>query len=101
MDYNWPGNVRELQNAIERAVAFTAFDHITVEDLPEKIRTHGGVPSVTASETATELVTLVEVERRHIARVLKAVLGNKTQAARVLGVDRRTLYRKLEMYQVD
>jgi two-component system response regulator HydG len=101
MDYNWPGNVRELQNAIERAVAFTAFDHITVDDLPEKIRTYGGVPHVTQPETTTELLTLVEVERRHIARVLKAVLGNKTQAARVLGVDRRTLYRKLEMYQVD
>jgi DNA-binding NtrC family response regulator len=101
MDYNWPGNVRELQNAIERAVAFTAFDHITVDDLPEKIRTYGGVPHVSQPETTTELLTLVEVERRHIARVLKAVLGNKTQAARVLGVDRRTLYRKLEMYQVD
>jgi DNA-binding NtrC family response regulator len=101
MDYNWPGNVRELQNAIERAVAFTAFDHITVDDLPEKIRTYGGVPHVMQPETTTELLTLVEVERRHIARVLKAVLGNKTQAARVLGVDRRTLYRKLEMYQVD
>ncbi|HMJ15288.1 MAG TPA: sigma-54 dependent transcriptional regulator [Polyangiaceae bacterium] len=101
MDYNWPGNVRELQNAMERAVAFTAFDHITVDDLPEKIRTYGGVPNVTQPETTTELLTLVEVERRHIARVLKAVLGNKTQAARVLGVDRRTLYRKLEMYQVD
>jgi two-component system response regulator HydG len=101
MDYNWPGNVRELQNAMERAVAFTAFDHITVDDLPERIRNYGGVPNVTQAETATELLTLVEVERRHIARVLKAVLGNKTQAARVLGVDRRTLYRKLEMYQVD
>jgi DNA-binding NtrC family response regulator len=93
--------VRELQNAIERAVAFTAFDHVTVDDLPEKIRNYGGVPSVQQAEVNTELLTLVEVERRHIARVLKAVLGNKTQAARVLGVDRRTLYRKLEMYQVD
>jgi DNA-binding NtrC family response regulator len=101
MDYNWPGNVRELQNAMERAVAFTAFDHITVDDLPEKIRNYGGVPNLTEAEPSTELLTLVEVERRHIARVLKAVLGNKTQAARVLGVDRRTLYRKLEMYQVD
>ena len=72
-----------------------------LDDLPEKIRTYGGVPNVTQPETSTELLTLVEVERRHIARVLKAVLGNKTQAARVLGVDRRTLYRKLEMYQVD
>jgi two-component system response regulator HydG len=96
--YSWPGNVRELQNCIERAVALTNFDRITVEDLPEKIRSYRRSHVVVASDDPSELVPLEEVERRYILRVMEAVGRNKTLAAHVLGLDRKTLYRKLERY---
>jgi two-component system, NtrC family, response regulator AtoC len=91
--YPWPGNVRELENSIERAVALTQHEQILIDDLPDRIRDHHGWR---APDDLAELVPLHEVERRYIARVLEAVGGNKTLAARVLGVDRKTLYRKLE-----
>lgn len=94
--YHWPGNVRELENSIERAVALTQFDHINVEDLPERIRAHRPDTMVMMPETAEELVTVEELERRYLLHVLKVVHGNKSRAARILGYDRRTLYRKLE-----
>ena len=93
------GNVRELQNCIERAVALTRFEQITVEDLPEKVRRlHARRTCVVAGDDPSELVTLEEVERRYILRVLEAVGGNKTLAAQVLGFDRKTLYRKLDRW---
>jgi two-component system response regulator AtoC len=97
--YVWPGNVRELRNCIERAVALTQFEEITVDDLPERIRTYHASFVVVASDDPTELVPLEEVERRYILRVLESVHGNKTSAARILGLDRVTLYRKLERYR--
>ena len=96
--YRWPGNVRELQNCIERAVALTRYEELTVQDLPEKIRDYRDPPLFLPGEDPVELMPMDEVERRHILRVLKAVGGNKTTAAEVLGFDRRTLYRKLERY---
>jgi len=98
MAYDWPGNVRELQNCMERAVALARFDTITADDLPEKVR--GARPShvIVEGNDPSELLSMDEVERRYITRVLAAVGGNKTMAARVLGFDRRTLYRKLAHY---
>jgi DNA-binding NtrC family response regulator len=93
--YSWPGNVRELQNCIEHAVALTRYEEITVGDLPEKIRAYRPSHVVIAADDPSELVALEEVERRYIARVMEAVGGNKTLAARVLGIGRKTLYRKL------
>ena len=99
MSYAWPGNVRELQNCVERSVALARFEQISVEDLPEKIRDyHAWQPAQQPSDAASELLPLEEVERRHIVRVLAAVAGNKTDAARILGFDRRTMYRKLERF---
>ena len=98
LDYDWPGNVRELQNCIERAVTLTRFEKIIVEDLPEKIQHYRSSQLVIIGDDHQQLLTLEELERRYIERVLKAVGGNKTQAAQVLGLDRRTLYRKLERY---
>jgi two-component system response regulator HydG len=100
MTYRWPGNVRELQNAIERAVALTAFEDLTVEDLPEKVRSYRSFHVLVAGEDPSELLPMEEVERRYILRVLEALGGNKTEAAKVLRVDRKTLYRKLERYGV-
>ncbi len=99
--YAWPGNVRELQNSMERAIALARFEDICVDDLPEKIRDYRFSHVVLASNDPTELVPLEEVERRYILRVLEAVAGNKTAAARVLGLERKTLYRKLERYAAD
>jgi DNA-binding NtrC family response regulator len=95
--YPWPGNVRELANVIERAVALTHHDHVTVHDLPEKIAEHRRSHVVLTD--ATEFVTLEEMERRYILQILGAVGGSKSVAARTLGLDRTTLWRKLERYQ--
>ncbi|NUP06529.1 MAG: sigma-54-dependent Fis family transcriptional regulator [Polyangiaceae bacterium] len=96
LSYEWPGNVRELENCIERALALARFDQLTVQDLPEKMHTHRAQQLVVDATSPTELVTIDELERRYIQRVLSLVGGNKTRAARILGLDRRTLYRKLE-----
>ena len=98
--YAWPDNIRELQNCIECAVALTPFDQLSVDDLPEKIRSYRRSHVLVTSDDPAELVTLDEVDRRYVLRVLEATGGNKRQAARVLGLDRRTLYRKLERYGV-
>ena len=95
--YSWPGNVRELRNVMERALALTRYDSITLEDLPDKIREHQGGTVFIGGEDPTELVSLEQVERRYIEHVLKAVDQNRTQAARILGLDRKTLYRKLKV----
>jgi DNA-binding NtrC family response regulator len=95
-DYDWPGNVRELQNAIERATALCDHDLILPDDLPERIRGHRRAPTLLAGDDPSALVPLEVVEQRYIAHVLAATGGNKTLAARILGVDRKTLYRRLE-----
>ncbi len=97
--HDWPGNVRELQNCIERAVTLTACDQIVPDDLPEGIRASlPGKPSLSLPEPS-DLVPLEEVERRYILRVLEASGGNRTMAARTLGLDRKTLYRKLDLWE--
>jgi two-component system response regulator HydG len=98
--YTWPGNVRELQNCMERAVALTRHDHITVEDLPEKVRSHKATRIVVDADDPASFVTLEELERRYILKVLEASGGARKKAAHVLGVDRKTLYRKLVRYGV-
>jgi two-component system response regulator AtoC len=101
LSYTWPGNVRELQNVMERAVAFARYDEITTEDLPEKIRSYRqSHVMVETTKDPVEMVPLEEIERRYILRVLQAVGGSRSQAAKILGVDRKTLYRKLERYGV-
>jgi len=97
--YPWPGNVRELQNCMERAVALTIYTQITVDDLPEKVREYRRSHVVIAGDDPSELASLEEMERRYILRVLEAAGGNKTLAADILGVGRKTLYRKLERWQ--
>ncbi len=96
--YSWPGNVRELRNAMERAVALTQYEKIAVEDLPEKIRDYLSSDLVMGGSNPTELIPLEDFERRYILHVLQSVGGNRTLAARTLGLDRKTLYRKLQQY---
>jgi len=101
LNYAWPGNIRELRNTIERAVVLTRYEKISVDDLPEKIRDYKTSNFLVGSDNPSELIPVQEVERRYILHVLKTVGGNKTLAARVLGLDRKTLYRKLQYYKVD
>jgi DNA-binding NtrC family response regulator len=99
--YAWPGNIRELQNCIERAVTLTRYEEIGVDDLPDRVRSYKSSHVLVAAEDPSELVPMEEVERRYILRVLEAMGGNKTAAARTLGVERKTLYRKLEHFGID
>jgi two-component system response regulator HydG len=99
MSYDWPGNVRELENCMERAVALARFDEITIDDLPAKVREHRAAETCTEGDDPTQLPSMEVVEERYIRKVLAAVGGNKTSAAKVLGFDRRTLYRKLKPQQ--
>jgi DNA-binding NtrC family response regulator len=98
--YSWPGNVRELQNCIERAVALAQFDHIGVEDLPDRVAHSKSTHGVPETCDPAAVLPMDEVERRHIGQVLIALNGNKASAARLLGMDRRTLYRKLERWDL-
>jgi DNA-binding NtrC family response regulator len=95
--YAWPGNIRELRNVIERALALSCHDLITLEDLPEQIRHPvGEAPLPTGLVEPGTILPLEEMERRYIHQVLEQLEGNRTLAARLLGVDRKTLYRKLK-----
>jgi DNA-binding NtrC family response regulator len=101
LNYTWPGNVRELRNTIERAVVLTRYEKISVDDLPEKIRNYKASHFLVGSDNPAELVPIHEVERHYILHVLKTVGGNKTLAARVLNLNRKTLYRKLQHYKIE
>jgi two-component system response regulator HydG len=93
--HSWPGNVRELENSIERALVLGRDDVLWPEDLPEALRRQA-VPR--AADAGAPPLPLSEVEREHILRTLREARGNKTAAARLLGLDRKTLYRKLDHY---
>jgi two-component system response regulator AtoC len=102
--YRWPGNVRELENAIERAVSLSHGPLLTPDDLPASLRQ----TELSSKETAGAIdhrdeacLTLEEVEKRHLVRVLKETKGNKVKAAKILGIDRRTLYRMAERFGLD
>jgi two-component system response regulator HydG len=96
--YPWPGNVRELENCMERAVALAQFDHVSVSDLPEKVQGYREDRFVVTADEPTEILKIHEIERRYIVRAIAMVGGNKSRAADLLGLDRRTLYRKLQKY---
>jgi len=96
VDYDWPGNVRELENCMERAVALCRLDEITIDDLPAKVQEYKTSKIVISTDAPSELITMDEMERRYVRQVLKAVGDNKTRAARILGMDRRSLYRRLQ-----
>jgi DNA-binding NtrC family response regulator len=90
--HSWPGNVRELENAIQASVALASSGQVGFEDLPTGIRAQR------PQESTTESRSLEDVERRHILLVLDALHWNKAEAARILGINRATLYRKLQRY---
>jgi len=97
INYAWPGNVRELENTVERAAILAETDVIHSHDLPDKLRS---TSPVMASIENTGL-TLEELEREHIKRVLEKVEHDKVKAAQVLGIHLSTLYRKVQRYRLD
>lgn len=98
--YSWPGNVRELENCLERAVIVAAGRTITEADLPEAIRSHQ-LPLVSAIIEIPLPMKMDEIEEAIINRTLLLTNGDKAKAARLLGIGRKTLYRKLEEYRRD
>jgi len=103
--YHWPGNVRELENAVERAVSLSHGPLLLPEDLPESIRAEPSLAEALKHDGGNQnqdaLLSLEEVEKRHLARVLKEMQGNKVKAAKILGIDRRTLYRMAERFGLE
>ncbi|MBL8140139.1 MAG: sigma-54-dependent Fis family transcriptional regulator [Acidobacteria bacterium] len=95
--YDWPGNVRELENVVERLVVFSRGSMIEVADLPPNLR---GGPQDVQHSLFQDLPSLDELEKRYLKHVLETVGGNRTRAAEVLGVDRRTLYRMAERFGI-
>jgi DNA-binding NtrC family response regulator len=94
--YHWPGNVRELMNVLERGVALCQGELIADDDLPPVVREKR--PADFLGAAVARRMTLSELEREFIERVLEDEAGNKTRAAQRLGLDRKTLYRKLDEY---
>ena len=96
--YAWPGNVRQLINALERAKILSDSGTIRLQDLPREV----GSPTATGDTAAPSVVTddLATIQRSKVVEVLRRERGNKSKAARALGVDRRKLYRLLEKYSI-
>ncbi len=95
--YEWPGNIRELKNTIERMVILSRQNKLTVRDIPPAIRAEAGD---SASGRSVRDMSLEDAEREHILKALEAHGGNRTRAARQLGISRRTLHRKLNQYGI-
>ncbi|MBI5166239.1 MAG: sigma-54-dependent Fis family transcriptional regulator, partial [candidate division NC10 bacterium] len=95
LNYPWPGNVRELENVIERAVLLGDHRSILPRDLPPHLRAPEAQP---LDKALKEEATLEDLEHEYIGRVLEKTKGNQTRAARILGIDRRTLYRKVKKF---
>jgi DNA-binding NtrC family response regulator len=92
--YRWPGNVRELQNVVQRLVVMTDGETIDAPDLPELMR----FSAMRGNRTHR---SLAEVEAEHIRGVLMGEGGNKTRAAEILGIDRKTLRKKMKLYELE
>ena len=95
----WRGNVRELRNFLERAMILAQGDRLSADDLPHHAAAAGGTPGRQGADPASTpeaTISLAELERRHIEKVMTAVAGNKSRAAEILGIGLSTLYRKLD-----
>lgn len=99
VQYPWPGNVRQLRNAIEHAVVVAASDRLTLELFPEEIQEW--TPTARPASRPSEELTLEEMERALIEKTLERTGGNKSEAARLLKVHRRSIYNRLKKYRSD
>ena len=99
--YDWPGNVRELRAALEHAVALCRGERIAVRDLPPRLTGQGSAPAASRPLAVGTDLNLEKMEQAFIHRALQATSGNITEAARLLGISRRTLHRKLNTYKIE
>jgi len=99
--YDWPGNVRELENCLERTYAFTSGPLIHVTDLPAEIANLPHPDSATGDNGGPKIIPMAELEKRTILSAITELNGDKLQAARMLGIGKTTLYRKLKDYAAD
>jgi len=97
MNYEWPGNVRELENCIQRALALGSRPQIRVVDLPSNVLYFGGQPA----RDPVALATLRELEQRQILQALEATKGDRQRAAKLLGIGKTTIYRKIKEYGLE
>jgi two-component system response regulator HydG len=118
MDYDWPGNVRELEHALERAAALSSGPLLHLGDFPTQLQNHqrhiefargerrgtdildDDSPMAAASAAASEVVSIADLERQAILRTIRQLNGDKLMAARLLGIGKTTLYRKLKEYGI-
>lgn len=99
--YDWPGNIRQLRNAIERGKIMAEDNLVQLRDLPREITAGPTLPADRSGDsTAIDNDDLASIERAKVIEILQRVSGNKTRAAKVLGIDRRKLYRLLEKYDI-
>src|SRR5205085_6151928 len=94
-EYSWPGNIRELRNFLERAAAISTNDIIDTTQIPFPRTSQSGTFGAVAAAATQAPMTLVDLEREHILRVLKTREGNRERAAAMLGISSRTLYRRI------
>ena len=99
-DYAWPGNVRELRTAVEHAVVLAHSERITLRDLPVSVKNAGQSAAAPQRLLASSDLTVKDAEKQLIIRALKDCDGNRTRAAQKLGMSRRTMHRKLHVYQL-
>src|SRR4029079_1383285 len=100
MSYDWPGNVRHLETSMQRPVALARSDELGIDDLPDKVRTGERMaPDGSKHAEVPAVASLFELERRHTLKAIELLSGNMTRAAKLLGIDRTTLYRRLKRYE--
>jgi two-component system response regulator HydG len=108
MRHDWPGNVRELENSVERACALSSGPVLHLGDLPTQLQQQGledrristAATESTAESRAPQVTTLADLERQAILGTIRALNGDKLQAAKLLGIGKTTLYRKLKEYGI-
>jgi DNA-binding NtrC family response regulator len=101
LNHRWPGNVRELRTAIESAVVLCRGERISARDLPRTLRGEFGATGDTGRELAKNDLTVKEAEKQLIVRALRETKGNRTRAAKKIGMARRTFHRKLHTYHLE
>jgi DNA-binding NtrC family response regulator len=98
--YRWPGNVRELRSCMERAATFCQGARVRIDDLPDKVHRSMAGQGLRVPDETEGYLTVAELERRYVLAVLESFGGNKTEAGRALGLDRRTIGRKLRSWGI-
>jgi transcriptional regulator with PAS, ATPase and Fis domain len=101
MNYAWPGNVRELENLVEMLLAYGKSPSVHLTDLPERIVHPGAAPKKQEMPSQNDVLTLKEAEKHLIVNALAKSKGNKSLAAQLLGISRKSLYKKLEDYGIN